>query len=242
MTATTVNDLVNGSLSLIGQLAEGETPSAATSQLGLRCLRDMVESMNNDSLMIYVILDNSVALPAGTQTMNVGVGQTLNIDWPTVVYDAVFVRDNNVSPPLDFPLTLLDEMQFASIAAKTIQSSYPRYVYAERNYPVMVLKFWPVPQLTLQLHVPTYKQLTDIASLTTSINLPPGYNRMLKYNLAIELANEFGVEPLPSTVKVAAKSKRSLMRVNDKEEVMNMPTGLMAGYWGANIYLGDTTR
>jgi hypothetical protein len=40
--ATSAGDQINGALRLLGVLAEGETPSAATSQDGLTCLNQMI--------------------------------------------------------------------------------------------------------------------------------------------------------------------------------------------------------
>ena len=47
---TTAGDLINGSLRLLGVLAEGETPSAETSQDALVAMNQMVQSWNTERL------------------------------------------------------------------------------------------------------------------------------------------------------------------------------------------------
>ena len=42
----TAGDIINGSLRLLGVLAEGETPSADTSQDALRAMNQMIDSWN----------------------------------------------------------------------------------------------------------------------------------------------------------------------------------------------------
>jgi hypothetical protein len=51
--STTAGDQINAALRLIGQLAEGETPSAATSQDALAALNQMLDSWNTDRLLVY---------------------------------------------------------------------------------------------------------------------------------------------------------------------------------------------
>jgi len=45
---TTANDQINGALRVLGVLAEGETPSAATSQDALMALNQMIDSWNTE--------------------------------------------------------------------------------------------------------------------------------------------------------------------------------------------------
>ena len=48
MAIYTANDQINGALRLLGVLAEGETPSAATSQDALAALNQMIDSWNTE--------------------------------------------------------------------------------------------------------------------------------------------------------------------------------------------------
>ena len=58
MTQTaTAGDLINSSLRLIGQLAEGEVPSAATSQDALTAFNQMIDSWNTERLAVFSTQD-----------------------------------------------------------------------------------------------------------------------------------------------------------------------------------------
>ena len=54
---TTAGDQINGALRLIGQLAEGETPSAATAQDSLTALNQMIDSWSSERLSIFSTQD-----------------------------------------------------------------------------------------------------------------------------------------------------------------------------------------
>ena len=55
--STTAGDQINAALRLIGQLAEGETPSAATSQDALVALNQMLDSWSTERLAVYSTQD-----------------------------------------------------------------------------------------------------------------------------------------------------------------------------------------
>ena len=64
---TTAAQLINGSLRLMGQLAEAEVPGDATSQDALTALNQMIESWNTESLMIFNTQDQVFPWPTITE-------------------------------------------------------------------------------------------------------------------------------------------------------------------------------
>jgi hypothetical protein len=91
----------------------------------------------------------------------------------------------------------------------------------------------------LEFHFISVQRLLDPASLSTEILMPPGYLRAFRYNLALELAPEFGVEPAPDVRRVAMYSKRNLKRINNPNNVMAMPYSIIARRNRYNIYAGN---
>ena len=71
--STTAGDQINAALRLIGQLAEGETPSAATSQDALAALNQMIDSWNTDRLLVYT---------TQTQVFSLACWASNAHDWP----------------------------------------------------------------------------------------------------------------------------------------------------------------
>jgi hypothetical protein len=69
--------------------------------------------------------------------------------------------------------------------------------------------------------------------------MPPGYLRAFKYNLACEIAPEFGVEPSPTVSRLAMTSKRNLKRINNPDDIMSMPYSLIATRQRFNVYAGN---
>jgi hypothetical protein len=75
--------------------------------------------------------------------------------------------------------------------------------------------------------------------LATDLAFPPGYLRAFRYNLACELAPEFGVEPTGQVMRIAMTSKRNLKRVNNPGDIMAMPYPLIGSRQRYNIFANN---
>jgi hypothetical protein len=69
--------------------------------------------------------------------------------------------------------------------------------------------------------------------------MPPGYLRAFKYNLALEIAAEFGINPNPQVSRIAMTSKRNLKRINNPDDIMALPYSLVATRQRFNIFAGN---
>jgi hypothetical protein len=98
---------------------------------------------------------------------------------------------------------------------------------------------YPVPSKALQWHIISVTELTQPATLATTLVVPPGYLRAFRFNLASEIAAEFGVEPPPQVQRIAMSSKRNLKRINNPDDVMSLPYSIVATRQRFNIYAGN---
>jgi len=73
----------------------------------------------------------------------------------------------------------------------------------------------------------------------TELTFPPGYLRAFRYNLALELAPEFNMDPSAQVARIAMTSKRDVKRINNPDDVMSMPYAIVATRQRFNIYAGN---
>lgn len=234
---TTAADQINGALRLIGMLAEGEVPSAATSQDALTALNQMLDSWNTERLSIFSTIDQVFTWPASTQSRTLGPSGDFVGQRPVQIGDATYFRDPSTN--VSYGLQIINQQQYNAIAVKTVTSTYPQLLWYNAEMPNIDIYLFPVPLRTLEFHFISVDPLTQPATLDTVLSFPPGYLRAFRYNLACELAPEFGVEPSAQVRRIAVYSKRNLKRINNPDDVMSMPAALMTNRPRFNIFTGN---
>jgi hypothetical protein len=239
MAVFTAGDQINRALRLLGVLAEGETPSAATSQDALMALNQMVESWNTERLAVFSTQDQVFLWPAGVGNQTRTLGPTGNFVGlrPILIDDATYFRDPGTN--VSFGVKLINQQQYNGIAVKTVTSTYPQVMFVNNTFPDVTMTIYPVPTRQLEWHFVSVEELSNPATLATSLFFPPGYLRAFAYNLAMEIAPEFGVEPSPQVQRIAMTAKRNLKRINNPDDVMSMPYAIVSNRQRFNVYSGN---
>ena len=235
--STTAGDQINGALRLIGQLAEGETPSAATSQDALTAMNQMIDSWSTERLAVFSTQDQVFSWPPGAISRTLGPTGNFVGNRPILLDDSTYFRDpaNNIS----FGIKILNQQQYNGIAVKTVTSTYPQVIWINMNYPDIEMYVYPVPTKVLEWHFVSVSELTQPATLATVLSFPPGYLRAFRYCLACEIAAEFGVEPSPQVSRIAMTSKRNLKRINNPDDIMSLPYSIVGTRQRYSIFAGN---
>ena len=234
---TTAGDLINGSLRLLGVLAEGETPSAETSQDALLAMNQMIQSWNTERLAVFSTQDQVVSWPPSTISRTFGPTGDIVANRPIAIDDSTYFRDP--SNGICYGLKLINQQQYNGIAVKTVTSTYPQVMWVNMTYPDVEMYVYPVPTKVLEFHIVSVEELTQPANLATDLAFPPGYLRCFRYNLACEMAPEFGTEPSRQVQRIAMTSKRNLKRINNPDDIMSMPYSIVATRQRFNIFAGN---
>ena len=234
---TTAGDLINGSLRLLGVLAEGETPSSETSQDALLAMNQMIQSWNTERLAVFSTQDQVVSWPPSTISRTFGPTGDIVANRPVAIDDSTYFRDP--SNGISYGLKLINQQQYNGIAVKTVTSTYPQVLWVNMTYPNIEMYVYPVPTKVLEFHIVSVEELTQPANLATDLAFPPGYLRCFRYNLACEMAPEFGTEPSRQVQRIAMTSKRNLKRINNPDDIMALPYSIVATRQRFNVYAGN---
>jgi len=235
--ATTAGDQINGALRLIGQLAEGETPSAATSQDALIALNQMIDSWNTERLSVFSTQDQIFSWPPNVISRTLGPTGDFVGNRPILLDDSTYFRDP--SSGISFGIKIINQQQYNGIAVKTVTSTYPQVIWINMSYPDIEMYIYPVPTKVLEWHFVSVEELTQPATLATNLAFPPGYLRAFRFNLACEIAAEFGVEPPPQVKRIAMSAKRNIKRINNPDDIMSLPYSIVGTRQRFNIFAGN---
>jgi hypothetical protein len=144
---------------------------------------------------------------------------------------SAWVRDASNN---DYPLQIISNDQYSDIWQKTLATSYPSYVYFREEYPLMVANLYPVPDIAYTLYLEAWATIGSIASLSTSVDLAPGYISALKYAVAVKMAPEYRLhDSFPIVQQQADKTLAWVKRVNSNDRP-KMKTGLNRLLYGRN--------
>ena len=234
---TTAAELIEGSLRLLGVLAEGEQPSVAVMQDSIMAMNQMIQSWDTERLSVFSTQDQVFTWPAYTMSRTIGPTGDFVGNRPIEIDDATYFKDS--SSGLSFGIKIINQQQYDGIAFKTVTSTYPQVMWINNTFPDMEITVYPVPIKALEWHIISVETLTEVSSVATNLYFPQGYLRAFRYNLACELAPEFGVQPSPQVQRIAMSSKRNIKRINFPGDLMAIPYPIVATRQRYNIYANN---
>jgi hypothetical protein len=235
--ATTAGDIITGALRLIGVVAEGESPSPETASDALSAMNQMIESWNTERLSVFSAQTQVYEWPATEIRRTLGPTGDFVGSRPILIDDATYFKDPSTG--VSYGIKLINQQQYDGIALKTVRSTYPQVLWVNMTYPNIEMYVYPVPTKLLEFYFVSVQELSRPAILATDLTFPPGYLRAFRYNLACELAPEFGVEPSRQVTRIAMTSKRNLKRINNPDDLMSIPYTIVGTRQRYNIYAGN---
>ena len=234
----TGRDLVTATLRLLGVVASGDSLAASEATDGLASLNRMLGGWSTEGLLIFARTREAVAMTAGTAAYTMGTGGTYGSTRALKIEEAL-IRDETVTPAIEYPVKILSLAEWSSIAQKDDTGALPHSLYHDGGFPLETVTVYPKPSVAHKLVLYSVKPLSEITTLDTSVSLPPGYDRALIYNLAVDLAPEYGKALPDAVVMVANESKAGLKRMNYRPNYLRVDDPLLPQGGGAfNINTG----
>lgn len=206
---STVRDLIAGALRLIGAVDADAPLTANEASDGLSALNGLIGSLNTDGLLVYTVLEEEFTLTGGQGAYTMGPSGNFNTTRPVRIDDAKYKVGDQ-----EYPIHILNDQEWQQGIDLRTLGGIPEYLYNDNAFPLATVNIWPVPSSAEKLVLWSWKAITAFTAVTDVLSLPPGYERMLRYNLAIELAPEFSREPSGTVKKNAAESLADIKRLN----------------------------
>ena len=204
----TAQTLIKSALRLINAIATGETPTNAEMAEALEALQIMIRGWSNENVMIYSISQDTLTM-SGAASYTIGSGGDLNTEWPIEIKGAVVDTIYNQK--------VIGESRYRMLK-RSVLGSTSAYIYYNPVYPLGVLYPWPTGGSSMVID--SLKMLSDPATLTTDIEFPPPYDAAIKFNLAVELAPEYGKDP-SAIVQIRAAETLKTIRSKNMAAQMN---------------------
>jgi len=156
---------------------------------------------------IYQVTRENWSLTASTASYTIGSSQDLDTTLPVDIIRA-FIRDSDIDYPID---TYFGVEDYALIEQKSLETR-PQALYFDRGYATGTIFLYPTPDSAYDFHLWSKKPLATYSSLSDTLTVPVMMEAAIKYNLAVELAAEFGRDIAPQTALRADQTVSALKR------------------------------
>jgi len=224
-----IKKTIDGALRLIGVLAAGEEASSDEHEDGLERLNGLIDSFNTQSLLVSYISHNIYSAPTlgwkSNITFGIGTSFDFNVVAPIQITSAFFRYNSGIDRILK--LNSLD--QWAGISNKYIITTPSNYFVQYGPDKSMEIQFDSIPLNTDVLHIMCRMPFVAASGMylpTDDINWDYGFERMLRYNLAVELSSEYGQQISPIVASIAQKSLRDIKQSNYQPIALKVDSGL----------------
>jgi hypothetical protein len=221
MATVSALDLIKDALMEIGVYSQGETPSAADAQFGLTKFNRMMDAWNAKKLNVYNVDFNSYTLVPSLQPHTIGpTGATFTVAQRPVKIENAAIILTSSSPSVRCPMNIRNDDWWANLRVRDILTTLPTDLYYSPAWPNGNLFLWPIPTAAFGIELETWTLLSQIANLTTTINLPPGYQDAITYELALSMCPAFAKQPDALLLEAWKHAKAIIQAVNSTAPLM----------------------
>ena len=208
----TAEEMIESSMILIGAIARDQSASPRELKDGLLTLNNIIDAWNQRRELIYEVSRNEGVLTADTNPHTIGLAVTggsagdINIVRPQMIENASVIPAGTT---IELPVKVLTNAQYRAIPNKGVSAEYPTDLWYEREWPLGKIWLYPEPSGAAKLIFYAWKQLPSGLVLDEHFSVPPGYLRALRFNLAVEIASEYG-QVLPEGHRVVMIAQTSI--------------------------------
>ena len=222
-------------LRLLGVAAAEQPISADMAQSALDALNAMIDGWAVERLLTFTRPKIALPLVPGQGVYTWGLIEPPDAPAdiprePPVRLEMALLTVNDTTPGLEWEVEVFTQSEYESaVWLKGMESSYPSMIYLEASQPVARLHVWPVPQMAYTLQLLPWTAHAPYEHWDHAISWPNGYARAFQFNVAIELAPQYGVEPSPIVLRTAEESKRAIFPINVEVGRLSLTPGRPRG-------------
>jgi len=237
---TTVNDVITEAFRKSGLLGLGQTMDGGDIVSAVADFNDMVSQWNSKRWMVWDLVDIGIT-STGANSYTVGPSGQFNVAVRPARLEAAYQRQLVAAGlNVDTPIEIIPSFEeYSRLSLKTLVS-FGLYAFLDSAYPTATLYIYPSPNASVYaIHIliknaiPVY----TVATIASTLNIPPAYIAALKFNLAKRLRQAYGkgLRPDMELNTLARDSLDTIKQMNLQVSELVMPRTLIIQSSGYNI-------
>lgn len=223
----TAEKMIKRAMRLLGLISSGDDPTPEEFSDGFDSLVSMINQWATNPLMSSEDAEKTFT---GAQAI-VTVGDNGDIDVLQRPAFITYISWNGRG--LDIALS---REEFSSVSGLSI----PKKAYYERKVPLSEVLLAPAPTESGVLVIGYRVPMVQFDDLTTPVEVSDGADKMIAYNLAVEIAPEFQVSPSSAVMAGAVNSIADFKRMNYTTPIARLPNEIASlGNDSFDIWSGE---
>jgi hypothetical protein len=208
----------------------GLSPSTTENTNALQALNFLVTSWAAIGMQAWCHKNTSHILTAATNSYTIGPGANIDVARPTSIVQA-WLRSTDTLP-VDTPVRIISRQEYNLMTVKTTAGP-PNALFYDPQYDLPgsndganaygKIFVWPTPSATevtnYDLHLVYVRPIQDFSATTDVLDFPPEWGNAIKWNLAYQIAFEYGVPvEILDRLEKRAKDELELAESFDTEQ------------------------
>ncbi len=198
----------------------------------LTSLNEMLDTWNTERDNLFTVAQTVLPLIANKSSYQIG---PTGADFPAtprplLIQSAAQLTYTSGGGQIRNVLDLLTSQEWQAILEKTNTAILALQMYCDYGFPYSTIYLSPAPNFAQQLELFIWQPLPQFADIHDSVDVfPPGYKKPLRFNLAVNIAPEVGVQ-----VDAPAWQNTKDVAIGSKAEMQNLNRQFLQGALGQN--------
>ena len=182
--ARTTNDIIDAAFRFLGEVADIEPVTGTMQERGLYILNELLDQFS--SAQVYVAYNQEVTFTFTPDKATYSFSNVVSSDVTCnrivgINYGNYFVQE------ISYPLYIINKAEYYNIVRLSNLSTRPGFVFLDRQITQSFLTFYPAPDQDYICTMGLKLMIDSFAANTVIDNVPPYYQRFLRYALTREL-------------------------------------------------------
>ena len=195
----------------------------------LSYMNDMLSTWSNKPNGIHFVTRETLTLAASDGDYSIGTGATLNTTRPIQIFDSSITVSGT-----EYPVKIKERKDYDRIPTKT-NTGRPYMMYYEPTALYGTLYFYFVPDANYSFNMKSLKPFPTYG-INDSMNLPPGYETAIEWNLAMVLGDIMG-KPLTAVgAGIASSTLEAIEKTTFKSRIPALYFNNHDGVTGEDLF------
>ncbi len=175
-----------------GKVQEGEYPSSEQLVSGIRRLRDLINVYQTQGLKLWVNVDTTVPLTAGTAVYTLGPSGSVDMTKPLRVIQGYYLYTDTNTRRQFSPMSWNDYLSLGQAGTLTSNRGQISQYFVDKQATRLSVTFWQCPDDDEAddgaAHLLLQTQITNPTELDETMNFPEEWRMALRWGLADDLS------------------------------------------------------